>query len=116
MANVSPGSSSTGRRLIVASAAPVTRFVAPGPDRARAREGAEPVALAGVPGGEVHHRLLVAGLVEGEQVGVLLERLAEPGDVAVAEDAEAAGEEALRAPPSRSTSCAARKRTSAWRR
>jgi hypothetical protein len=30
-ANVSPGSSSTGSRLIVASAAPVTMFVAPGP-------------------------------------------------------------------------------------
>ena len=28
---VSPGSSSTGSRLIVASAAPVTMFVAPGP-------------------------------------------------------------------------------------
>ena len=31
VANVSPGSSSTGSRLIVASAAPVTMFVAPGP-------------------------------------------------------------------------------------
>jgi hypothetical protein len=31
VAKVSPGSSSTGRRLIVASAAPVTMFVAPGP-------------------------------------------------------------------------------------
>jgi hypothetical protein len=30
-AKMSPGSSSTGRRLIVASAAPVTMFVAPGP-------------------------------------------------------------------------------------
>ena len=30
-AKVSPGSSSTGRRLTVASAAPVTMFVAPGP-------------------------------------------------------------------------------------
>jgi len=28
---MSPGSSSTGRRLIVAPAAPVTMFVAPGP-------------------------------------------------------------------------------------
>jgi hypothetical protein len=42
----------------------------------------------------VHHRLLVARLVIGEQLLVLLERLAEPGQVAVAEDAEAAGEEA----------------------
>ena len=30
-ANTSPGSSSTGRRLTVAVAAPVTRLVAPGP-------------------------------------------------------------------------------------
>ncbi len=40
------------------------------------------------------HRLLVASLVVAE-VGVLLERLADAGDVAVAEDAEAAGEEGL---------------------
>ena len=31
VAKMSPGSSSTGRRLIVASAAPVTMLVAPGP-------------------------------------------------------------------------------------
>jgi hypothetical protein len=31
VAKVSPGSSSTGSRLMVASAAPVTMFVAPGP-------------------------------------------------------------------------------------
>ena len=31
VAKVSPGSSSTGRRLTVASAAPVTMLVAPGP-------------------------------------------------------------------------------------
>jgi hypothetical protein len=31
VANVSPGSSSTGIRLMVASAAPVTMLVAPGP-------------------------------------------------------------------------------------
>ena len=31
VANTSPGSSRTGSRLIVASAAPVTMFVAPGP-------------------------------------------------------------------------------------
>ncbi len=41
------------------------------------------------------HRLLVAGLVEGQRVGVLLQRLPDAGDVAVAEDAEAAGEEAV---------------------
>ena len=42
----------------------------------------------------MHHRLLVAALVVAK-VGVLLERLADAGDVAVAEDAEAAGEEGL---------------------
>ena len=31
LAKTSPGRSSTGRRLMVASAAPVTMFVAPGP-------------------------------------------------------------------------------------
>jgi hypothetical protein len=43
----------------------------------------------------VHHRLLVARLVVGQQVGVLVQRLADAGDVPVPEDAEAAGEEAL---------------------
>jgi hypothetical protein len=41
----------------------------------------------------VYHRLLVAGLVVREAVGVLLERLADTGDVTVAEDTEASGEE-----------------------
>ena len=40
------------------------------------------------------HRLLVAGLVERQQILVLLERLPQAGQVAVPEDAEAAGEEA----------------------
>ena len=43
----------------------------------------------------MHHRLLVAGRVVGEQVLVLGQRLAQAGDVAVAEDAQAPGEEAL---------------------
>src|SRR6185503_19710116 len=50
---------------------------------------------ARVAGGDVDHRLLVARRVVGEQVAMLLQRLAEPGDVAVAEDPEAAREEAL---------------------
>jgi hypothetical protein len=41
----------------------------------------------------VHHPLLVPGLVEGEEVGALVERLADPGDVAVSEDPEAPAEE-----------------------
>ena len=56
---------------------------------------AEPVALARVADGGVDHRLLVARRVIGQQVGVPVQRLPEARDVAVAEDAEAAGEEAL---------------------
>src|SRR3954454_17688185 len=45
------------------------------------------------------HRLLVARLVVAELVPVLQERLADTGDVAVAEDAEGAGEERVRLGP-----------------
>jgi hypothetical protein len=41
------------------------------------------------------HRLLVAGLVVWEAACVLLERLADTGDVTVTEDTEASGEEAV---------------------
>src|SRR3990170_3596433 len=67
-AKMSPGSRSTGRRLMVAPAAAVTMFVGPGPME------------------------LVAGQVVAE-LRVLLERLAEPSDDSVAEDAPDAGEE-----------------------
>ena len=86
----------------MASAAPVTMFVEPGPDRRRAGERGQPVAVPGVADGGVHHGLLVAGLVVAQDVlglaGVLLvlalqQRLADAGDVAVTEDAPAAGEE-----------------------
>jgi hypothetical protein len=43
----------------------------------------------------MHHRLLVSGLVVGEEIRVLVERLPDPGDVAMAEDAEAPLEKAL---------------------
>ncbi len=43
----------------------------------------------------MHHPLLAARLVVGQQLGALVERLADSGDVAVAEDAEAAAEEPL---------------------
>ncbi len=43
----------------------------------------------------MHHRLLVAGLIVGQQVGLFEERLAHSGDVAVAEDAKAAVDETL---------------------
>ena len=68
-------------------------FVAPGPIDDVQIERAEPVALPRVPGGDVDNRLLVAPLVERQQLPVLLERLSQPGDVAVSEDAVAAGEE-----------------------
>ena len=41
------------------------------------------------------HRLLVASLVVSQRFGILGERLAETGNVAVPEDAPAAGEEPL---------------------
>ena len=43
----------------------------------------------------MHHRLLVARVVEGQRVLLLEQRLADAGDVAVAEDAEAARDQAL---------------------
>ena len=43
----------------------------------------------------MHHRLLVARRLVGEQVAVLVERLSEARDVAVAEDPVAAGDQAL---------------------
>ena len=66
-----------------------------GADRRRARERAESVLHPGVGGGRVHHALLAASLVIGEQVGLLVQRLADAGDVPMAEDAEAAREEAV---------------------
>ncbi len=65
-----------------------------GSDRSGAGERAQPVAHFGERGGGVHHGLLVAAEVVAE-VGVFLQRFADAGDVAVSEDAEAAGEEAL---------------------
>ena len=82
---------------MVASAAPVTMLVAPGPTEEVHAQRRQPVAHPGVAGRGVHHGLLVAGLVVAQRAGVaqlgLQQRLAEPGHVAVAEDAEAAGEE-----------------------
>jgi len=59
------------------------------PDRGRAREGGEAVPHLRKPGCDVHHALLVARLVVGEQLWVLRQRLSNAGQVAVAEDAEA---------------------------
>ena len=67
----------------------------PRPDRARARERPEAVAHPRVAGRDVHHPLLAARLVVGQELGVLVQRLPDPGDVAVPEDPEAAAEEAV---------------------
>ncbi len=69
------------------------------PDGRGARVGREAAVHAREADGLVHHRLLVAGLVVRHEVGILRvglhERLADPGDVAVAEDPEDAGDGAL---------------------
>jgi len=64
-----------------------------GADRRRAGEGLQAVLHLGVGHGNVHHRLLVAGLVVAEGVRVLLQGLPDAGHVAVAEDAPRPGEE-----------------------
>ena len=83
------------------------------PDRRGARERAEPVPHPRVADGRMHHRLLVPRLVVGQELGALMQRLADPRHVAVAEDPEAPAEErsARRRPARRA--CAARNRTSA---
>src|SRR5262249_43746218 len=67
-----------------------------GADGGGAGEGAQAVVQLGEGGSGVHHRLLVAGEVVGE-LALLLQRLADARDVAVAGDAPAAGEELLAA-------------------
>ena len=66
-----------------------------GADRGRACERREPVLHARETDGGVNHRLLVACLVVRQQIGVLVQRLADSGDVAVPEDPEAPFEEPL---------------------
>ena len=118
VANVSAGSSSTGSRLIVASAAPVSMFVEPGADAGGDGPGLQPVLLAGVCDRAVDHGLLVAAQhvpqprlcagLDGFDL-VLQQRLAEARDIAVSEDAEAPAKNLVRS-PSRSTYWLARKR------
>ena len=85
---MSPGSSSTGSRFTVASAAPVTRFIAPGPMEAVTARRGPPPGVLGVPDGGVHQSLLVAALDERHHLGELVQRLAQPGHVAMTEDAQ----------------------------
>ena len=65
-----------------------------GPDRRRAGEGLQPVPHLGIADSDVNLRLLITRLVVAE-VRHLLERLADPRDVAVSEDTEAAGKEGV---------------------
>ena len=93
MANTSPGSSSTGSRLIVASAAPVTMFVAPGPIEVVQASVPSRFALFAIARRRVHHRLLVARLVVGQRAPGSRRAPPDAGHVAVPEDPEAAAEE-----------------------
>ena len=83
---------------MVASAAPVTRFVAPGPIEV-VQAIVDSRLRIGVTGGQVNHGLLVAALVirQGARLGQLgLEQgLPHSREVAVPEDAEAAREQPL---------------------
>ena len=67
----------------------------PRPDRGRAGERAQAVALPGIARRDVDHPLLVARRVVGQRIPILMQRLPQPGDVAVPEDPVAAGEEPL---------------------
>ena len=99
VAKMSLGSSSTGNRLVVANAAPVSMFADPGPIGRGAGQYLQTVARLGESGRRMHHALLVAGQVV-RQVGLsggcgLQQGLPDAGHVAVAEDAEASGNQPL---------------------
>ena len=64
-------------------------------DRRRARQRGQAVLHSRVAGRGVHHRLLVAGVVEGHRLGLLEQRLPDARDVAVTEDAETARDQPL---------------------
>src|SRR5207253_1844870 len=70
------------------------------PDGRRTCERAEPVLLARVAGGRVHHSLLAPRLVVPKQIRPFVECLPDPGDIAMAEDPEAAAEELVLDPVS----------------
>lgn len=65
-----------------------------GADGGGADQGAQAVGMFGKGRGGMYHRLLVACLIIAE-VGVLVERLSQAGDVAVPKDAKTARKEAL---------------------
>ena len=81
-------------RLTVATAAPVTILVAPGPIEVVQTRRLQAIFVFGIGHRSVHHGLFVARLVIAK-ISVLVQRLADARDVAVAENAKAAGEKAL---------------------
>ncbi len=91
--NTSPGRNRTGKRFTCASAAAVTRLVAPGPMDVVA--GHHPAAEIGlrIRDGRMRHRLLVVRAIRGQQCAVRVQGLTHARDVAVAEDREHGGEE-----------------------
>ena len=97
MAKMSLGSSSTGQPVDGRQRRTGEHVAGTRTDGRGHREGLQPVQLPGVADGDVHHGLLVAALVVRQFAGRhqfgLQQRLTEPGDVAVPEDPEAAGEE-----------------------
>ena len=102
VAKVSAGRSNTGRRLMVASAAPGDHIGGTGADAGRDRPRLQAVLHAGVRDSRVHHRLFIAAEHVGEcrltaggrDPGSRPARcLPQSGDVAVPEDSEAAGEQ-----------------------
>ena len=65
------------------------------PDRGGAGEGLQPVLRLGIGDGGQHLGLLVARLMEAQQMRKLLQGLAQPGHIAVAENTPCAGEKGL---------------------
>ena len=84
-----------------------------GADRRGARQRAQPIRHLRERGRGVHHRLFVPALVVAQPPAELIEGLANPGDVAMAEDAEHCRRRTAAAARRARSSCAPRKRTSA---
>jgi hypothetical protein len=113
-AKMSPGSSSTGMRLMVAVAAPVIMLVAPGPMEDVQANVCHPVLRLGEGRGDVDGGLFVAAQVVAE-VRILLQRLSDAGDDAVSEDAPRTGKNGLSVRPApRTGSSESRRGLAPW--
>ena len=93
LANTSPASSSTGKRLAWARPAAVTMLVGAGPDRGGRHHQLAPLLGLGERDGGERHGLLVLAAPGRQHVLHGFERFGQAGDIAVAEDAEHAGEQ-----------------------